>query len=539
MRTILFCLFTTFSISISQAQYASHVSLPDTTVAPITDPADYAVMLANSISAKDMRRHLTILASDEYEGRETGQKGNDLSATYIATQFKDMGLPAIGKNNNYYQGVSFNKTSWEKNAISVNGKEYKHLWDYLTFAYLSEHLPYLNPQEIIFLGFGIDDPNYSDFNGQDITDKVIMINEGEPYDSKGNSRITGTNQKSEWSQDVYKKLKVAKEKGAKMVLVIEPEITKFLGENRKYLLDPSLKLGDGEHRSDFANHVYISSTIAKDIIGSKGKKIKRWRKKNTRRGKSKAIALKSDVVMNFAKNVSVTAGNNVLGYIEGTDMKDEIIIISAHHDHLGKRGDDVYNGADDNGSGTSTVIEIAEAFQLAKEMGIGPRRSVLCLLVTGEEKGLLGSEYYAEQPIFPLANTVANVNIDMVGRVDEKYKDNPNYVYVIGSDRLSTDLHKINEDVNQKYSQIVLDYEYNDENDPNRYYYRSDHYNFAKNGIPAIFFFNGVHDDYHRTTDTVEKINFEKMETIGRHFFHTAWELANRDQRIVVDGEVK
>ena len=199
---------------------------------------------------------------------------------------------------------------------------------------------------------------------------------------------------------------------------------------------------------------------------------------------------------------------------------------------------DRYNGADDNGSGTSSVLEMAEAFSMAKELGAGPRRSVLCLMVTGEEKGLLGSEYYSENPIFPIASTVANVNIDMVGRVDEKYKDNPNYIYVIGSDRLSSDLHVINESVNQKYSQITLDYQYNDENDPNRYYFRSDHYNFARKGIPAIFFFNGTHEDYHRITDTVDKINFEKMEKVSRHFFHTAWELANRDERIIVDGEV-
>ena len=215
------------------------------------------------------------------------------------------------------------------------------------------------------------------------------------------------------------------------------------------------------------------------------------------------------------------------------------MVISAHYDHLGKTGNDIYNGADDNGSGTTTVLEMAQAFALAKDMGVGPRRSVLCLLVTGEEKGLLGSEFYSENPLFSIENTVVNVNIDMVGRVDKKYENNPNYIYVIGSDRLSTDLHKINEDINQKYSHITMDYQYNSEKDPNRYYYRSDHYNFARKGIPAIFFFNGTHEDYHRITDTVDKINFDKMEKVGRHFFHTAWELANREERIVVDGVVE
>jgi len=185
------------------------------------------------------------------------------------------------------------------------------------------------------------------------------------------------------------------------------------------------------------------------------------------------------------------------------------------------------------------VLELAEAFQKAKEAGNGPSRSILFLWVTGEEKGLLGSEYYAANPIYDLANTVVDVNVDMVGRIDKKYTDNPNYIYVIGSDRLSSDLHKINEEANAKYAGLTLDYTYNSEEDPNRYYFRSDHYNFAKNGVPAIFFFNGVHADYHMASDTVEKINFEKMEKVGRLIFHTTWELANRADRIVVDGEVK
>jgi Zn-dependent M28 family amino/carboxypeptidase len=223
--------------------------------------------------------------------------------------------------------------------------------------------------------------------------------------------------------------------------------------------------------------------------------------------------------------------------VEGSDqvLKDEVLVVSAHYDHIGKRGDDVFNGADDNGSGTSTVLEVAEAFATAKEKGIGPRRSVLFLLVSGEEKGLLGSEYYAKHPVFPLAQTIANINVDMVGRVDDKHADNPEYIYVIGSDRLSSELHTIGEAVNEKFTQLELDYTYNAEDDPNRYYYRSDHYNFAVKGIPSVFFFNGTHADYHQATDTIEKINFEKMEKIGRLVFHNAWQLSNQDRRIEVD----
>ena len=224
-------------------------------------------------------------------------------------------------------------------------------------------------------------------------------------------------------------------------------------------------------------------------------------------------------------------GENVLGYIEGTDLKEELIIITAHYDHLGKHEEKTYNGADDDGSGTVAAMEIAEAFILAKKEGNGPRRSVLVMTVSGEEKGLLGSAFYADNPIYPLENTVANLNIDMIGRIDD-WHDTANYVYLIGSDMLSQELHDISEQINKEYIGLDLDYRFNAEDDPNRYYYRSDHYNFAKNNIPVIFYFNGVHEDYHKVTDTVEKIDFNKIQTITRLVFLTAWELANRDERI-------
>jgi len=233
-------------------------------------------------------------------------------------------------------------------------------------------------------------------------------------------------------------------------------------------------------------------------------------------------------------NNNYIRGENIIGFIEGTDLKDEIIIITAHYDHLGIKDTLIYNGADDNGSGTVAIMEIAQAFMIAKKEGNGPRRSVLIMPVSGEEKGLLGSKYYTDNPIYPLENTVANLNVDMIGRIDN-YHDNPDYIYLIGSDRLSTELHQISEEVNDKYINLDLDYKYNDKDDPNRYYYRSDHYNFAKNNIPVIFYFNGVHADYHKASDTVEKIHFPKIEKISRYIFLTAWELANRDERPKLD----
>ena len=223
-------------------------------------------------------------------------------------------------------------------------------------------------------------------------------------------------------------------------------------------------------------------------------------------------------------------GENILGYIEGSDLKDELIIITAHYDHLGKHDSLVFYGADDNASGTAATLEIAEAFMIAKKEGKGPRRSVLIMPVSGEEKGLLGSKHYTENPVYPLEKTVANLNIDMIGRIDDWHTHN-NYVYLIGSDRLSLELHEISEETNRNHVGLELDYTYNDVDDPNRYYYRSDHYNFAKNNIPVIFYFNGVHEDYHKPSDTIDKIDLEKTERITKLIFLTAWEIANRDKR--------
>ena len=223
---------------------------------------------------------------------------------------------------------------------------------------------------------------------------------------------------------------------------------------------------------------------------------------------------------------------NVVAFIKGSEKPDEIIVLSAHYDHVGIENGEVYNGADDDGSGTVALIEIAKAFQKAKKQGNGPKRSILFLHVTGEEIGLYGSRYYTENPLFPLSNTVVNLNVDMIGRIGSEKEGNDNYVYLIGSDKLSQELHDVSEAVNKRYTNLELDYTYNDENDPNRFYYRSDHYNFAKNNIPVIFYFNGTHADYHKHTDTPEKIEYELLAKRSRLIFLTAWELANRDERI-------
>jgi len=227
------------------------------------------------------------------------------------------------------------------------------------------------------------------------------------------------------------------------------------------------------------------------------------------------------------------ATENVVAIIEGSEFPNEHIVISAHLDHIGVENGEINNGADDDGSGNVALLEIAEAFQNAVNNNEGPKRSIIFLHVSGEEKGLLGSEYYTDNPLYPLEDTMANLNIDMIGRTDPKREDkDPNYIYLIGSDKISLELHEISEAANQQFTKLKLDYTYNDENDPNRFYYRSDHYNFAKNNIPVIFYFNGTHEDYHQPTDTPDKINYALLEKRAKLIFHTAWELANKSKRI-------
>ena len=241
------------------------------------------------------------------------------------------------------------------------------------------------------------------------------------------------------------------------------------------------------------------------------------------------------IPVEYFRGRSNDASENVVAFLKGTEKANEYVVISAHYDHLGVKDSLIYNGADDDASGTSALLEIAEAFQKASKDGKGPKRSIIFLNVTGEEEGLFGSKFYAENPIFPLENTVVDLNIDMVGRFDKQHAENPEFVYLIGADKLSQELHDLSEATNKKYTNLILDYTYNDENDPNRFYYRSDHYNFAKNNIPIIFYFNGVHEDYHKATDTPDKIRYDLLKKRTQLVFYTAWEIANRENRLVVD----
>jgi Zn-dependent M28 family amino/carboxypeptidase len=304
---------------------------------------------------------------------------------------------------------------------------------------------------------------------------------------------------------------------------------------KRYLSHGRLSFPPAESEIE-KGYFIIPASLGAEILNTSDKKLEEALNQSEAGSYKNLLKLQSqEIIFYVQQDMQKISTENVLGFIEGSDKKDEYVIITAHYDHIGINDGEVYNGADDDGSGTVAVMEIAQAFAQAKKEGHGPRRSILFMAVTGEEKGLLGSSYYVNNPVLPLEKTITNLNIDMIGRIDEAHESNPEYVYLIGSDKLSKGLHNVSERANSTYTKLELDYKYNDENDPNRYYYRSDHYNFAKNNIPVIFYFNGTHADYHKASDTIDKIEFELLEKRSRLVFHTTWEIANGEESISVD----
>lgn len=235
-----------------------------------------------------------------------------------------------------------------------------------------------------------------------------------------------------------------------------------------------------------------------------------------------------------------TFNANVLGMVKGSTHPEEVLVITAHYDHLGVRGDKMYAGADDNASGVAALLEAAEAFALAVEQGSRPKRSVLFIALAAEEKGLIGSGYYTDvAPVFPMENTVVNLNMDMIGHLDDLHPKDPNFVSIVGSDWQSTELHNIHEKANENYTKLELDYTFNSKDHPERFFYRSDQYHFAKHGIPVIFYTSGDHKDYHKVSDVLDNIEYGRIEKVAKLVFHTAWGVANRDKRIIVDKSIK
>ena len=496
---------------------------------------DIPLKYAETITQAGLKKHLTVIASAEMEGRETGTEGQRKAAAYIENQFKETGLKYSDSLKGYQQHYPLFKDTLVPKYLNVGKQKLKFGKDYIIIPGSSKEGGFKSGK-IIFAGYGIEDKNYNDYAGKDVKNKVVLIFNGEP-EVNGKFLVSGTEKPSAWGYSTTKKASLAKQKGAVAVLLINSSwdsIPAALAQNSRKTNVYFPDINDDEKLTVVA----LVASQLKNIAGvNEADNILATVKA---RGVLNEIKIDKKIKTKLAyKKISIeTDASNVIGYIEGSDKKDEYVFLTAHYDHLGKHGNVIYFGADDDGSGTVSVIEMAAAFAKAKQDGHGPRRTIVFMTVSGEEKGLWGSKYYSDHPVFPLEKTTVDLNTDMIGRTDteRKTEDSLNYIYVIGHNKLSSDLPVISERVNDQYTQLTLDYKFDDPLDKERIYFRSDHYNFARKGVPILFFYDGMLlADYHKPTDTVDKINFSLMEKRARFIFLTAWEIANRDDMLKRD----
>ena len=450
---------------------------------------------AKAITAAGLKEHLSIIASAEMQGRETGTEGERKAAAYLTSQYKKFKLKP-GNNGSYSLPFTLYQDKVLSSTLKVNGEPYTLDKDYWVNA-SSVPQKSLNTNAIIFVGNDFNDKSTVDVKG-----KLLVATESK-------------------ERSMYK-IMAAQKLGALGIIIIA-------NNNPSY---PSNLSGRLSLKSSAASN-FVSMTVSKSL----GSRLL---------GGSKDFS--DQELADVPKGVYTTTidwtaerangevpSADIMAVLPSKEKTDEYMFITSHYDHEGIKNGVIYYGADDDGSGTTSVVAIAHAFAEASKKGFSPKRNIVFMNVSGEEKGLLGSQYYSEHPVYPLEKTSVDLNIDMVGRIDPTYKgDSMNYVYVIGEDKLSSDLLPITDKVNKNYN-MELDRRFNDPKDQNRFYYRSDHYNFAAKGVPVIFYFNGTHKDYHRPTDTVEKINFDLMEKRVRLIFETAWEMATREDMLKRD----
>jgi hypothetical protein len=484
-----------------------------------------AAKYARIINKAALQKHLTIIAGDAFEGRETGTEGQRKAAAYIEQHFKNIG--AQPSTIGYQQLYPLHKDSLLNSTLSINNETFTYGTDYIARPELMPTTVNAATTQLVFAGYGITDNGYNDYDNLDVKGKTIIVFGGEPK-KEGKYFINGQGP-SEWSYNgPAKKLALAGKNGAAAVIFITASTETF--STRSIEVSKLTGYNFVSIQNTYIPHINITHATAKKVLGTdvftallaKAKAFEPFAGKQS---------LTATMALTYTKARSTINASNVIGVVPGTDKKDEYIFVTGHYDHLGMRNGKIYYGADDDGSGTVAVMLMAEAFAKAKAAGKGPRRTMVFMAVSGEEKGLWGSEYYSDHPIYSLDKTSVDLNIDMIGRNDTERltADSNNYVYVVGHNKISSELPTINEAQNNATTKLVLDYKYDDPADPNRIYYRSDHYNFARKGVPVLFFYDGMlKADYHKPTDTVDKINWALYQKRAHMIFYTAWAMANR-----------
>ena len=503
----------------------------------VIKPSPELTDFQNTITEEGLFVDLAILASDSLEGRDTGSEGERKAAEYLSNRYKELGLLPVGDNNSFFQNYELTQSIFDSIQFEV------YLGDVLIdkSTHSSSKIGSFTKIEggesdleggIVFIGYGdlLIENSSSDLN-LDINGKwllsfydysVLNIEDLQNYVASENA--LGLIFISNLNQEYF-----------------EEEAFILQGEfgNPSRLELPHLKSNEGAT-------INISPELAAQLLELRSIDELVQFESEVRQNKNGFSPYEINATFRYVPAITElkTQTRNVVAVIEGTDpnLKNEVVVLSAHYDHVGignpdANGDSIYNGADDDGSGTVGLLHTAQAFATAKSAGANLKRSVMFLHVSGEERGLFGSRYYSDHPIYSVENTVANLNVDMIGRRDAENIDNPDYVYIIGGKIISTGLQDVLEQANEMSVNIELSDRYNDLNDPEQFYRRSDHWNFGRLGIPFIFYFNGTHEDYHRPSDEIEKIDFEALKKRTQLLYMTASLLSNSDIRPEVDNQ--
>ncbi|MFZ4507127.1 MAG: M28 family peptidase [Fimbriimonas sp.] len=488
---------------------------------------------ATAITSDRLKAHLEFIADDLLEGRNTPSRGLDIAAAYIAANLKLWGVQPAGDNGTYFQRIVLRRPGVTSASLSIGGKPLA-----LDKGFYAWQVAGKGEGRLVFAGYGWKIPSLKvdPYANLDVKGKLIVVQAGGKTEREIIGGPNGRGAQSPFS--------VAKKLGAAGVIVLPNKAVSdsFVAAAAEVKVVPTRDNPAADGRNSRVPTFILSKEGASSLFEGESTSWSALSSKIETGVEASPFAFSPSKTASFevATTGELVETQNVVGYVEGTDpvLKNEYVAIGAHYDHVGTRpsGDDrVYNGADDDGSGTVATLEIAHAF------GVGPKpkRSILFVWHAGEERGLWGSDYFVTNPTVPLTSIITQLNIDMIGRsrsladTDPRNRNLslPNGIYLIGSRMMSDDLGNISEAVNRKVHRMEFDYKYDDPNDPERFFYRSDHYNYARVGIPIIFYFNGVHEDYHGLDDEVEKIDFDRMERIAQTIYSTALELATRPQR--------
>jgi hypothetical protein len=489
-----------------------------------------------------LRPHVVFLAADTLKGRATGSPGGEAAAQYIAAQYKRIGLEPAGADGSYFQRFPMYRSRLgdDNRLFVLRGTDTAMIARYNTdfaFAYPTRAAV---RAPLVFAGYGIDDSawqKYTDYRGINVKGKAVLILGGVPApdDSVWRTALG----KSRWKNlreggPSFAKISAARQAGALAVLVVdeaqEPGIRRMALRRGGGM--PGLTLKPSVADPSQIPVLFISRAAAKQLLGRDPRELAE--QINTTMKPCSFAVPGEPVTLTVDFRIDTVSVANVVGRLRGRSAgpAGQTVVFSAHYDHIGTAANgDVYNGADDDASGTAAVIALAESFHAERRP---PRRNLLFLCVIGEEIGLVGSNYYTEHPLVPLDSTMCDLNIDMIGRWDpvhDTLREKP-YVYVIGADRNSPTLDSLLCYENDHGERLWIDYTYNAENHPEMLYYRSDHFNFARHGVPVIFFHTGEHHDYHRTTDDVEKIDFEHMAKVTNLIRAVGWKVAEREEKL-------